>query len=159
YSPLFARAVFGFLLIGMSTPASAQRAQSPPAAAAFGTVQGTITTQNGAIALGGAVVSLSDSTAEVARVFSNGDGTFRFDDVRPGQYKLMVSIEGFDPTTTSLVVASGRTTDVPIDLKLAIVAERVDVVASDNTIAGNGTLSSSDTVGNRELEQIAPGGG
>lgn len=146
------------LVIGFGNPARAQRSPASPGSS-FGGVQGVITTQNGTIPLGGAIVSLSDGNAEVARLFSNGDGTFRFDDVRQGQYKLLISIGGFDPTTVAITIVAGQTAEAPIDLRLAVVAERVDVVASDTAVAASGTLSSSDTVGSREVEQIASGGG
>jgi hypothetical protein len=141
-------------------PAFAQRG-APPAdhPGSVGTIQGKVTTQGGTIELGGAVVSVSDGGAEVSRVFSNGDGTFHFDNLKPGQYKLMVSIEGFDPLTTQVTVAAGQTTSSPVDLKIAMVAESVEVTAPEPVVPSAGTLSSTDTVGSKELEQIVPGGG
>src|SRR6185295_11230591 len=97
----------------LPAPAHAQRTSSPAASSAGGIVEGTVTTQNQTIPLGGAVVSLTDGAAEVGRVFSNGDGTFKFENVPPGQYKVMVSIQGFDPFTVPVGGSSGETTTVP----------------------------------------------
>ena len=49
--------------------------------------------------------------------------------------------------------------DAPLDLPLAGIAERVDVVAPQTVIPNTGTLTPGDVVGSRELEQLSPGGG
>jgi hypothetical protein len=146
-------------LLAAAPPSGAQTTASPAVAVSTGVIQGAVTTQNGSIQLGGAVVLITQGSAEVARIFSNGDGTFRFDKLPRGEYKLLVSIEGFDPTTMPVSVTAGETTKLAIDLRIARVAESVVVTAREPVVSASGTLSSTDTVGSREVEQISSGGG
>ena len=63
------------------------------------------------------------------------------------------------PEETDVKVAYNQTVDAPLDLPLAGIAERVDVVAPRTVIPNTGTLTPGDVVGSRELEQLSPGGG
>ena len=53
----------------------------------------------------------------------------------------------------------GKTTTVSLDLAIASVSQTVDVVAANNLIGSEGTLSKSDSISGRELDQFAPSGG
>jgi hypothetical protein len=133
---------------------AAQVSESSGAAA----LEGTVTTQNGTIQLGGVLVTLSDGTLEIARRLSEGDGTFRFTALKPGKYVLTAILEGFDPLTRPASVGPGETVQVPLDLRLGT-AERVEVVAPDNQVSAAGTLASGDVIDSRELEQITGSSG
>jgi hypothetical protein len=123
-----------------------------------GVVHGIITTQTN-IPLGGVRVSLFDGATELLAIASEGDGSFRFENLKPGRYTVTALLEGFESVTLAAVVAAGQTTEIPIDLRLAMIAERVEVVAPAPVVPAAGTLSSSTSVEARELEQISPGGG
>ncbi len=139
-------------------PASTSTTQPPPAQAP--SITGTVTTQNGAIPLGGALVSLvSRERGEVGTYTSDGDGNFRFDNVPAGAYTLVATLEGFDTLTQEVTVTAGQTTAVKADLRIATVSERVDVIASTAILPTTGTLTASDGLTGRELEEIAGGGG
>jgi hypothetical protein len=144
--------------------AFAQRTPGPaPAAAAqsasSGTITGTVTTQNGTIPLGGALVSLQTATGEVGSYTSDGEGAFRFEGVAPGSYTIVASLEGFDLLRQTLIVAASQAAVVKVDLKISTVAERVEVVAATPIVPTTGTLTSAEGLTAKELEDITGGGG
>ena len=127
-------------------PAAAGPLQSEhgQASRTAGTVAGTVTTQNGTIPLGGALVSLKAAAGEVATYVSDGEGAFRFENVAPGSYTIVVALDGFDPLTIPVSVASGQVAAAKANLRIATVSERVDVVASTAIVPTTGTLTASD---------------
>lgn len=132
-------------------PQRSQGSQDPP-----GIVQGVVTTQNGSVPLGGVVVTLSEGQTELATAVSETDGRFRFELSRPGSFTLTVKMEGFEPAIAPARVVAGRTVDVQLDLRVAVL---VDVSAPETVVPSTGTLATGDTVSSREIEQIASGGG
>jgi hypothetical protein len=133
-------------------------AQQTSGGTGTGTIQGVVTTQNGTIPLGAVLVSLTSDRGEVSSATSDGDGKYRFDHLLPGKYTLVAVVEGFTSQTQPVIVAAGANTDAPLDLKLAAVSERVDVVAPDTVVSNSGTLAPSENLDSRELEEQAPGG-
>jgi hypothetical protein len=157
---------FAFALLPFAAiPAFAQPTSPTPSPAAqtapqnAGTITGIVSTQNGTIPLGGAAVSLKSSTEEVANYTSEGDGSFHFDNVPPGTYSIVATLEGFDTLTIPVTVAAGQTAALKADLRISAVAERVDVVASTAIVPASGTLTASDGLTGKELEEITGGGG
>jgi hypothetical protein len=148
-------ALFCSLFYASALPAFAD--QTP--AATTGTIAGVVTTQNGTIPLGAVLVSLTSDRGELNTATSDGDGKFRFEHVLPGKYSLVAVVEGFSSQTQPVMVAGGATTEAPLDLKLAPITERVDVVAPETIVPSSGTLASSENLDSRELDEIAPGGG
>ncbi len=152
-------------LLGASSLAFAQTVLQPSrpptvTTASGGLIQGVVSTQNGTIPLGGVLVSLTSArTNQVMTVVSEGDGTYRFQGLEAGEYRVSASLDGFDPKTVTVKVAYNQTTVAPLDLQIAGVAERVDVVAPQTVVPNAGTLTPSDVIGGKELEQLAPGGG
>jgi hypothetical protein len=122
-------------------------------------ISGTVTTQNGSIPLGGALVSLTARGGEVASYTSDSDGAFRFDNLAPGSYTIVAALEGFDPLTLTAIVTEGQPTAVRADLRIATVSERVDVVASTAIVPTTGTLAATDGLTGREVDEISGGGG
>jgi hypothetical protein len=128
--------------------------------ASGGIIDGTVTTQNGAIVLGGVLVSLSsDRSTEVATVLSEGDGSYRFEGLAAGAYRVSAALEGFDVQSTAVTVAWNQTAHVPLDLPLAM-AQSVDVVAStESVVPSTGTLAAGEAITGRQLEEIGIVGG
>jgi len=124
-------------------------------------IRGIVSTQGGTIPLGGVMVSLSTlRTTLVQTVMSEGDGSYRFEGLEAGQYRVSASLDGFDPKAVDVKVAYNETSEVALDLPIAGVAERVDVVAPAAAVVSSaGTLTAADTIESKELEQPAPGGG
>jgi hypothetical protein len=150
--------VFTSTLMAFGVPglAAAQIASAPDAGT--GTIQGVITTQT-TIPLGGVMMSLLNGSDNAAQVASEGDGTFKFEKLAPGRYTVTAIFENFETITKPAVVIGGSVTNVPFDLRLAITGEQVEVVAPNPVVPEAGTLSSSESVSQQELEQISPGGG
>jgi Carboxypeptidase regulatory-like domain len=125
-----------------------------------GVIEGTVTTQNATIALGGVRVSLSsDRTSEVATVLSEADGTFRFEGLAAGPYKVAAALEGFDVQSKSVTVSWNETAHVPLDLPLAM-AQSINVVAqTESVVPSTGTLAPGEAITSRQLEEIGIVGG
>src|SRR5262245_7435041 len=94
------------LFAAWSAPAAAQRVESAQPSGRDGVLQGTVTTQ-GTIALGGVEVSLRRNTTEVASAVSDGDGKVHFDRLEPGTYSVVVSSQGFDTLTATVMLTAG----------------------------------------------------
>lgn len=118
-----------------------------------------MTTQNATIPLGGAVVSLQSTAGEVASSVSEGDGAFRFENVPPGQYRVVATLDGFSLLDQAVSVVAGQLVEVKADLRIAAVNETVDVVAPAEIVPSTGTLTSSEAVTSRQLEEIGSTGG
>lgn len=146
--------------VDAQTSAAAQPRPPTVVTTSGGIVQGVVSTQNGAIPLGGVLVSLSNErTTQVQTVLSEGDGSFRFEGLESGTYRVAASLDGFDPKTEAVSVEYNQTADVPLDLPIAGVNETVTVTAPDTVVPSTGTITSGQVIDSRELEQLAPGGG
>ncbi len=115
-------------------------------AGAPATIEGVVSTQR-RIPLAGVLVELHDQDSRViGRQISDGQGRIRFTGVPRGQYHLVASLDGFQTADIALAVAAGETATVAIDLPMAVLRERIEVVAAPlapETIAGSDAISSS----------------
>jgi hypothetical protein len=144
-----------FLLTVLPTLA---RAQTP--AAASGSVKGSITAIGGTTALPGVQVTLTNTSGfQTASVLTESDGTYAINDVAPGQYIVTASLDGFVTMTRAVRVESGKPAEAVIDLPLSGFSERVNVEAASPVISAEGTLTPTETIKGRELEELAPSGG
>ena len=126
--------------------------------ALLGSIEGVVTTQ-GNIPLGGALVTLTRAGAEVAQTLTDGEGTFRFDVSAPGEYTVLGSLQGFDALSSPVAVALGRTSSLAMDLRISTITDSIDVVAPTSLVPSTGTLTASEGLTRRELEEITGGGG
>ena len=144
---------------------SGQASQQSPvprsvSTASGGVLNGIVSTQNGTIPLGGVLVSLtSERTSQVISVMSEGDGTYRCEGLEAGEYHVSATLDGFDAKTVAVRVDYNQTSAVPLDLPIAGVAERIDVVAPQTIVPSAGTLVTGDVIRSEDLEQLTPGGG
>lgn len=146
-------------VLAQPAPIQVPRVASVPTASG-GIVRGIVSTQNGTIPLGGVLISMtSERTTQVQTVVSEGDGSFRFDGLEAGTYRVSAALDGFDPKAATVKVEYNQTADVPLDLPIAGIAESVTVVAPESVVPSTGTITPGDVIGGRELEQLAPGGG
>jgi outer membrane receptor for ferrienterochelin and colicin len=158
--------LIAFLIVSSSVLTAAQTTpgQTPRpgnvATTSGGIIRGVVTTQTATIPLGGVLVSLTSTrTNQVRTVISEGDGSYRFDGLEAGDYRVSASIDGFDPKAIDVKVTYNQTVDAPLDLLLGGIAERVDVIAPQTVVPSTGALTPGDVVGSRELEQLSAGGG
>lgn len=156
-SPYHGRVVrfLGIALIFLSTASPAVlAAQLPPTA----TVQVVVTTQ-GNIPLGGVNVTVSSDAGAVATQVTDGEGKVRFDALMPGKYTFVAALQGFDTATRPLVLTTGQAADLPLDLRIATMTDRVDVVAPTAVVPSTGTLTASEGLTQRQLDEISGGNG
>ncbi len=106
------------------------------------TVQGTITSSDGA-ALPQAAVELTNlATGEHRTTHSNSSGTFEFAGLAPGNYKVGANAPGFAPWEGSLILRVGQNAEVNPSLKVGSVNTSVTVADVTPVInVANATLS------------------
>src|SRR5262244_1476158 len=94
-------------------------------------IRGLVRDPNGAV-VPNASVKVKDNATEVEQTtVSSSDGGFLFPNLQFGSYKLTTSATGFKTAIiSSVVVESGRTTDVSIDLEVGTTSETVQVTTS-----------------------------
>src|SRR5437016_9764865 len=89
-------------------------------------VTGVVIDVTGAV-LPSASVVLTASSAPARTTSTDASGVFRFDDVPQGRYEILVSFEGFRPTTTRLTVGSRAPAALRVTLPLANVTQGITV--------------------------------
>jgi len=127
-------------LRGLSPPSTAQTpvlaAQATTTAVGStcvgeGTIGGNVTDQSGAV-LVGAEVKLTSSSGQVKSAISDGKGNYCFKDLKPGTYKLNVTMKGF-----KLFEAAGVTLaasqSIPLDALLEPGGETTEVQVTGQT--------------------------
>ena len=135
------------------------QARTATAAVTPGSVTGVVTTQNATIPLAGVLVSLQLRSTEVATTATDGDGAFRFDGVEPAAYTVVAVLDGFDTMSLPVTVTAGDVSAVKADLRIASMSERVEVVAATAFVPTTGTISSTEEVSSKEIEEVTGGGG
>src|SRR5215204_98884 len=94
-----------------------------------GFVVGTITDPNGA-AIAAATVKITNTATGVTReTTSQEDGSYRFDAVDPGTYKVEATVAGFKTATREVLVAAAQTADASIPLEVGNPSEIVTVTS------------------------------
>lgn len=99
-----------------------------------GFVVGNISDPNGA-AIASATVKVTNTATGVSReTTSQSDGSYRFDAVDPGTYKVEVSSGGFKSATRDVVVAAAQTSDSSFNLEIGNPNEVVTVSSGSGVI-------------------------
>ena len=146
-------AVFLASLLTIATPLTA-RAQSPT-----GSIEGSVSTPKPTVRLAGALVVVADRRGmEAAATASDGEGKFKIADLPEGQYRIAVSLEGFQAAETPVVVAAGKITALDFELPISVVAEKVEVVATALP-GGQESLGAAESISSKENEEYSAGGG
>jgi hypothetical protein len=137
--------------------APAAHAQS--AAAVNGAIEGTLSTQGGTVFLPGVLVLVRNAAGEqLAEQVSDETGHVKIGDLSAGAYRLNASLDGFESVERPVTIVLGSVVTISIDMPIAAVSERVDVVASSPVVSTSGTLAATETVSNAETQSLAPGG-
>jgi hypothetical protein len=94
-------------------------------------IRGIIRDPHGAVVPNATVKVTDNSTGVEQSTVSSSDGNFLFPNLQFGSYKLTATATGFKTAViASVVVESGRTTDVSVDLEVGTTSETVQVTAS-----------------------------
>lgn len=94
-----------------------------------GEVFGTVTDPTGAAAPNASVTLSSSETGFNETTTTGETGTFRFALVKPGNYTLSVTLSGFSPVKSAVVVAIGQVTNVSLQLEVGKTSESIEVTA------------------------------
>ncbi len=138
---LMGLAALAFLALWV-VPVESLKAQST-----FGSVRGTTTDQTGAVIPGAKVTlhSLDENTNSAA--VSDGEGSFVFENLKPGHYRLTAAQDGFADAVIDQIELAARQ-DLRVDVKLAVASQTqsIEVTAAPSIInTENGTLSNSES--------------
>jgi hypothetical protein len=93
-------------------------------------IRGVTTSQQSVLVPGVAITVIDlESDRQVAGTVSGGDGRFTVAGLRPGRYRLVAKLAGFEDLTLEPVVAAERQEiDIKLDLSVGGVSENVTVV-------------------------------
>lgn len=110
------------LALGMARPAAAQVTGS-------GRIVGTVTDDQGGV-MPGATVTLTGAS-RLTTVVTGTDGSFRFLDVLPGEYKVTVELTGFATFAREAIpIIVGQTVELSVKMQVAGVSQEVLVSAA-----------------------------
>src|SRR5439155_650411 len=113
---------------------------------------------HGAVVPNATVKVTDNSTGVEQTTVSSSDGNFLFPNLQFGSYKLTATATGFKTAViASVVVESGRTTDVSVDLEVGTTSETVQVTASAEQL--NTTTNEVGATISNKLVQNLPFGG
>jgi hypothetical protein len=94
-----------------------------------GNIAGTVQDPTGNAVANAIVHLVNVANSEAMSTKSDGGGNYRFVNLAPGNYKLSVFADGFGTTTVSLALLTEQTLNIPVQLSLGSVAEKVQVTA------------------------------
>lgn len=128
-------------------------AVAPEARAQFtgGNIYGTVTDSSGAV-LPGASITITSDRSGARSILSGAQGEFRFLNLDPGTYKLLVSLNGFNKVSREATVNAGSNVNLNFALKVASLSEAVDVTAEAPVIDIK-RVGTSTTLTNTELSE------
>ena len=119
-----------------------------------GFVVGTIADPNGA-AVPGVTIKLTNAATGVTReTISQQDGSYRFDAVDPGNYRLEVTATGFKSATRDVVVAAAQTVEASIPLEVGNPAEVVTVTSASPVELQTQDGARVNTLGTRQITEL-----
>jgi hypothetical protein len=119
-----------------------------------GQLVGTVRDNTGAVVQKAVIVLIDTATGRTYDAASDAAGGFVFPGLQPGTYTLTAASPGFASSTLpSLVIQTGRSTDVVLTLQIEGVTEQVTVEGRSRVVE---TTSStvSNTVSNREIAKL-----
>jgi outer membrane receptor protein involved in Fe transport len=120
-----------------------------------GFIVGTITDPNGAAVPGVTIKATNAATGVSRETLSQQDGSYRFDAVDPGNYKLDITATGFKSATKDVVVAAAQTSEASFALEVGNPAEVVTVTSAVSGVE----LQTQDgarvnTLGSRQITEL-----
>lgn len=121
-------AIYMFLIVLLSPMAMTAQAT------ASGTVMGTVTDSSQALVPGAEVTITSVSTGAQRTMLTNGVGSYRFDLLSAGTYKLAVKKTGFATAVQSIELLVGQTATSNVALTPGAATQTVEVEATNQLV-------------------------
>ncbi len=117
-------------------PAGAYFSENPgeQGAATTRKISGVVLDPSGAAIAGAEVILLTDKGALVGRTTTDNEGSFRFEEIAPGAYKLEVRAAGFRVTQVEAKLSSRGAERLRVVMPIAAKAEVVTVGESDTSL-------------------------
>ena len=147
------RLVRNVVLILLTLTATSAAALTPPT-----TVTGVVSLpapDGQSAAVPGVTVALTCGATQPRIEISDAEGKFRFDDAPAGGCSVTATLDGFKPTSKSIVAHENATTDVAIVLEIEVLHQEIQVTGTSDGIAADPIASKVETVGSETL-QAAP---
>lgn len=118
-----------------------------------GAIQGTVADPAGASVAGVRVTATRSASNAIRTTETDPSGQFRFSALPIGDYTLRFEKEGFaSAVVESFTLSIGQTVTQRVDLKLANVIDKVDVIEQPDAIDASATASSV-ALGNERIEE------
>jgi hypothetical protein len=90
-------------------------------------LEGQVKDPTGAV-IPNATVEMTNTATQVSqKLTTDTGGNFRFNSLAPGDYQVMVSSTGFNPTVVKITLQTGQTANLPVTLTLAGTRQSVEV--------------------------------
>jgi len=124
--PIQAFAAAVLFTIALASGAHAAQSQSGQP------ITGTVVDPTGAVLPAAHVELLAATGRPIDSTTADAAGVFRFDRVAPGRYDMLITFEGFRPTTVRVTVGSRPSAPLRVTLPLAAISQEVTV---GNTLA------------------------
>lgn len=125
---------------------------SAAAQTALGTLRGAVLDEQGA-ALPGATITIRHvDTNTIETLVSGGEGKFFLTNLRPGSYELACDLASFAVQKQLLELRVGQDLTVNVTMRLAGVAEAVEVVGRSVTVETQSTLAT--IVSNKQIDDL-----
>lgn len=140
---LFAAAGAFTFMPNMVTPAFGQTNIS-------GDVVGTVTDPSGAVIPGAKVTLKSVASGATSVTTTNASGSYRFNLLKPGQYTVSATGQGFETSTLTLTIATGQIASGDIKLTLGQGTQTVEVTGTESLLHTESAQIST----NFQMEQI-----
>ncbi len=128
----------------MAAPGSAQTA--------LGTLRGTVLDEQGGALPGVSVTVRQVDTNTVQTTVTGGSGQYFLPNLRPGKYEVASELSGFAPQKQQLDLRVGQDLTVNFAMKVAGVAESVEVVATSVAVETQSTLAT--VVSNKQIDDL-----
>lgn len=139
-----------FLWSTLSLPASGQ--------VLYGTLVGTVEDPSGGLLPGASVTALNPLTGLKRETKTSERGEYRFSDLPPGAYDVLVELKGFRAyRRTGAIVAVNAVVRVNVQLQLGETAESVTVSAATATLQTDRSDVSTE-IGQKELTELPVSG-
>jgi len=102
------------------------------------TIRGTVTDSSGAVIAGAQITLTSAKTNQVRKLTTSGSGTFSFDLIPPGEYKVEVELSGFKKRVINAVQALvGSVAEVGVQMEVGEISSVVVVEATQAVVQVN----------------------
>ncbi|HKY06181.1 MAG TPA: TonB-dependent receptor plug domain-containing protein, partial [Blastocatellia bacterium] len=126
-------------------------------AQATGTLRGRVTLEEKATPLHNVIITLVELKRSVE---TDDDGAYQFEQVPPGDYTVLVHMEGFPDIVERVTVRAGQTTDSDFELRVSGIKEQITVTATgseQNTFEAFQSVTSLDSTRLAEESHTALG--